>query len=262
MRLLPERRRQAMYAIYSFCRTVDDIADGPGSTDDKLRALDSWREIVRRLYSGQAQCPVAQALIEPVQRFDLPQEEFHLLIDGMAIDAAQSVRMQGIEDLLDYCRKVAGAVGMLSIRAFGMPQQPGPQIAVALGHAMQLTNILRDVAEDAEMSRLYVPEEILQRHDVGGRSIRKVLRDPRFPAACADLARRATGYYTETDILMLHLGRRVKRPMVVMMEMYRHTLKMLDARGWRRLAEPVAMGRWRKLWLALRHGFFQSQASG
>ncbi len=262
MRLLPERRRQAMYAIYSFCRAVDDIADDPGKTCDKLRALDEWRERVRHLYSGQPQCPVTQALAEPVERFRLPQEEFHLVIDGVAIDAAQTVRMQDIEALLDYCRKVAGAVGMLSIRAFGMPRRSGPQIAVTLGHAMQLTNILRDINEDAERQRLYVPEEVLQRHCVGGKAIGDILAHPHFPAACADLARRAAGYYLETDKLLPQLSQRVTRPVVIMMEIYRHTLKKLDERGWRQLAQPVGMGRYRKLWLVLLYGFLNSRASG
>lgn len=262
MRLLPVRRRQAMYAIYAFCRAVDDIADAPGKAGDKLRALNEWRERVRHLYSGQPQCPITEALIEPVEQFKLPQEEFHLLIDGVEIDAARSVRMRQMDDLLDYCRKVAGAVGMLSIRAFGMPRNPGPQVAVALGHAMQLTNILRDVAEDAAMQRLYVPEDILQRHGVGGKSIRNILNHPHFPAVCADLARLATGYYLETDNLLPQLGRRVKRPVVIMMEIYRHTLKRLDARGWRQLAQPVAISRCRKLWLAVRHGFLHYRAGG
>ncbi|MCY4156320.1 MAG: presqualene diphosphate synthase HpnD [Gammaproteobacteria bacterium] len=262
MRLLPEQRRQAMYAIYSFCRAVDDIADDPGKTGDKLRALDEWRERIRHLYCGQPQCLVTQALAEPVERFRLPQEEFHLVIDGVAIDAAQTVRMQDLEALLDYCRKVAGAVGMLSIRAFGMPRRAGPEIAVALGHAMQLTNILRDINEDAGRQRLYVPEELLQRHRVGGKGIGNIIAHPRFPAACADLAGRAIGYYSKTDKLLPQLSQRVTRPVVIMMEIYRHTLKKLDARGWQQWAEPVAIGRCRKLWMVLRHGFLHSRTSG
>ncbi len=262
MRLLPERRRQAMYAIYSFCRAVDDIADDPGKTCDKLRALDEWRERIRHLYSGQPQCLVTQALADPVARFRLPQEEFHLVIDGVAIDAAETVRMQDLEALLDYCRKVAGAVGMLSIRAFGMPRRAGPEIAVALGHAMQLTNILRDINEDAGRQRLYVPEELLQRHRVGGKDIGNIIAHPRFPAACTDLAGRAIGYYSETDKLLPQLSQRVTRPVVIMMEIYRHTLKKLDARGWQQWAQPVVIGRWRKLWMVLRHGFLHSRTSG
>ena len=167
MRVLPAERRRAMYAIYAFCREVDDIADEPGATEDKLRALAGWREEISRLYAGQPQWPTSRALLEAVERYELPQEEFLSVIDGMEIDAAPIVRMRRVEDLLDYCRKVAGAVGMLSIRAFGMPQRPGPQIAESLGNALQLTNILRDVKGDAKRQRLYVPTDTLARHASG-----------------------------------------------------------------------------------------------
>ena len=136
-----------MYAIYAFCREVDDIADTPGANADKHRALAAWRDEIARLYAGRPKWPTTRALLRPVQRFDLPREEFLAVIDGMESDAAPTVRIRTLDDLLDYCRKVAGAVGALSVCAFGVPQHPGPRIAETLGNALQLTNILRDLKE-------------------------------------------------------------------------------------------------------------------
>ena len=144
MRVLPAERRRAMYAIYAFCREVDDIADEPGEVADKRRALAAWREEIDRLYAGRPEWLTTRALQAPVHRFELPREEFLAIIDGMEIDAAPTVRMRRLPDLLDYCRKVAGSVGILSVHTFGVPMHPGPRIAEVLGNALQLTNILRD----------------------------------------------------------------------------------------------------------------------
>ena len=157
MKVLPAERRHAMYAIYAFCREVDDVADEPGETTAKKRGLADWREEIARLYAGKPQWLTTRALLQPVRRFDLPREEFLAVIDGVETDAAPTVRMQTLDDLLNYCRKVAGAVGMLSIHAFGVPRDPGYQIAETLGNAVQLTNILRDVKEDAAMETPVCP---------------------------------------------------------------------------------------------------------
>ena len=254
MQALPRARRQAMYAIYAFCREVDDIADEPGALDDKLRALAAWREEIARLYAGRPARPTARALLEPVRRFGLPQEEFLAVIDGMESDARPTVRMPTMDDLLSYCRKVAGAVGMLSIHAFGASHQPGPRFAVALGNAFQLTNILRDLAEDARLERLYVPLATLAAHGVAPRAPNAVLADPGFAGACAELAALARGYYAEAERLRARLGWRPTRPPVLMMAVYRETLDRLEQRGWSRLDVPVRVTRGRKIWLALRHG--------
>ena len=246
-----------MYAIYAFCREVDDISDTPGETAGKMRALDNWREEIARLYEGQAGCLLSRALQEPIERYDLPQEEFLAIIDGMEIDASPRVRMRSLSDLLDYCRKVAGAVGMLSIRAFGMPKKPGSQIAIALGNALQLTNILRDVKQDAAQHRLYIPADTLDKYGVSGRSVSRIIVHPRFASACVDLAMLARRYYLESEWLLKGLRRGLIRPAVVMMATYREILNQLEERGWRTSADPVSLTSGRKLWLALRHGLFQ-----
>ena len=254
MRVLPAERRHAMYAIYAFCREVDDVADEPGETTAKKRGLAAWREEIARLYAGEPQWLTTRALLQPVRRFDLPREEFLAVIDGVEVDAAPTVRMQTLEDLLHYCRRVAGAVGMLSIHAFGVPRDPGYQIAETLGNAVQLTNILRDVKEDAAIERLYVPLDMVERHGVVESSLGSVFIQPGFAAACAELAELARGYYAETDRLLAQLEWRQMRPIVLMMAVYRETLQRLEERGWKRIGSPVRLTRARKLWLALRYG--------
>ncbi len=256
MRVLSGERRRAMYAIYAFCREVDDVADEPGEIADKKRELAGWREEIRRLYAGRPTRPTTRALLGPVQRFGLPQDEFFAVIDGMETDAAPTVRMQTLDDLLSYCRKVAGAVGMLSVHAFGVPQDPGSRIAEALGNAFQLTNVLRDVKEDAALQRLYVPLDLLGKHDIDAKSLDAVFLHPRFADVCAELAELAQGYYSEADRLMRELRSRRMRPAVVMMAVYRETLDRLQARGWKRIDDPIGLTRARKIWLALRHGLF------
>ena len=162
MRVLPARRRAAMYAIYAFCREVDDIADEAGAVDEKLAALDAWRAEIEQLYHGQPSRPTTRALLDAVEAFALPKDAFLAVIDGMEMDAREAMVAPDRDAFALYCRRVAGAVGMLSIRAFGAREPEAKEIAVTLGEALQITNILRDVHEDADRDRLYLPQELLE----------------------------------------------------------------------------------------------------
>ncbi|MEX2618430.1 MAG: presqualene diphosphate synthase HpnD [Alphaproteobacteria bacterium] len=256
MRVLPSDRRAAMYAIYAFCREVDDIADGPGDAAGKLARLAAWRDEVESLYDGRPHFPTAQALLDPVQAFGLPRAEFLAVIDGMEMDAREAIWGPSYADLFLYCRRVAGAVGMLSIHAFGETRPPAPDLAVSLGNALQLTNILRDVHEDALAGRLYLPRELLDKHGVTATTASELLADPAVARVCADLAEVAREAFTVSAYLMQRLDRRRIRPAILMMAVYRQTLEMLRRRGWNRLDEPVGLSRWAKIRLVLRHSFF------
>lgn len=254
MRVLPAERRRAMHAIYAFCREVDDVADRPGAAAGKRRALAAWREEIGRLYSGRPERPTTRALLDPVRRFDLPREEFLAMIDGMEIDAAPAVRMRTLDELLDYCRKVAGSVGVLSVHAFGVPRHPGPRIAETLGAALQLTNILRDLKEDAALGRLYVPREMIERRGVRAWPPDAAFVQPGFAGACEELAALARGYYSEADRLLREYGWRRMRPAVLMMAVYRETLDRLEERGWRRVGGPIRLTHARKMWIGVQYG--------
>lgn len=165
MAILPRARRRAIRAVYAFCRIVDDIADGdfPGSDDPafRARALDAWDEEIMRVYDGLPQTAVGAELARAIDANGLPQSEFLLLIDGMRMDADPIVAPSS-ERLAAYMRRVAGSVGLLSMRCFGAWRgEPSERFALALARGLQLTNILRDVREDAARGRLYIPRRIL-----------------------------------------------------------------------------------------------------
>jgi len=254
MRLLEAPRRDAMFAIYAFCREVDDIADEGGDTEAKRQGLAEWRAEIDRLYAGAPTRPTTRALLAPVAAYDLLREDFLAVIDGMEMDAVRDIQAPSLAELELYCARVAGAVGLLSVRAFGERSESARKLALAEGKALQLTNILRDLVEDAGRGRLYLPRELLARHGIEGREPRAVLAHPELGKACDDLAAIAEAAYAEAAGWLGRLERRKMRPAIIMLEVYRRTLAALRARGWRQLERPVGPSKLAKLWLALRYG--------
>jgi phytoene synthase len=256
MRILSPDRRAAMYAIYAFCREVDDIADDAGDAADKLARLSAWKREIDNLYAGRPRYPTARALAAPVRSFDLPKAEFLMVIAGMEMDARAPIWGPRNSDLFAYCRRVAGAVGMLSIHAFGVTEPPAGDFAVSLGNALQLTNILRDVHEDALRGRLYLPRELLDKHGVAATTSQDLLADPATARVCGDLADVAREAFAVSEDLLRRLDRRAMRPAALMMAVYRRVLLGLSRRGWGRLDEPVRISRLEKFAIVLRHGLF------
>ncbi len=256
MRILPKPRRDAMYAIYAFCREVDDIADEGGTKSEKLAQLDGWRAEIDRLYAGAPKRIVAKALKPAVDNFALAQEDFLAIIEGMEMDAREKMRAPDLPTLDRYCQCVAGAVGLLSIRAFGATESPARALALALGSALQLTNILRDLAEDAQMGRLYLPREHLQARSIHSADPEVVLQHPALPLVCADVAAMARDYFDQVATLLTRCRRRPLRPAIVMMMIYQRVLNRLLARGWANLDQPVVVTKLEKIWLAARYGIF------
>ena len=254
MRLLPAAKRQAMFAVYAFCRVVDDIADGDQPAATKLRQLQGWREEIDRLYAGNARNPIARALIEPVRRFDLQRADFLAIIDGMDTDAQRGLVAPTMSELELYCSRVAGAVGLLSVRIFGAPPATGPALARALGEAVQLTNVLRDVVEDAGLGRLYLPRELLEKHGVPLGPPDAALRHPGLARVCDDLAVTADQRFKEAAALLRNMQRRPLKGARIILIVYQRLLQRLRQRGFTRLDEPVSLSKAEKLWLLLRHG--------
>jgi len=255
MRMLPKDRREGMYAVYAFCREVDDIADDTASpADSKQAALTAWHTEIDALYAGRPRHLVARALSEPVLRYALRREDFHTVIEGMEMDAVQDIRAPGLAMLDRYCASVASAVGHLSVHVFGDPSPAAHDVADALGRALQLTNILRDLDEDARRGRLYLPREILERHGIRSAEPLDVLRHPALPSACRDLAAIAEGHFADAARAMARCSRRAMRPAAVMGAFYRAMLDALLRAGWRDPAQRVSLSKAQKLWLVLRHG--------
>ncbi len=253
MRMLPRERRDGMYAVYAFCREVDDIADDWPEAE-RPAGLASWHDEIEAIYDGRPHHLIARALAEPVARFRLRKTDFHDVIDGMEMDAAQAIRAPDLATLDLYCARVAAAVGHLSVHVFGDPSDSAHQVADALGRALQLTNILRDLAEDAERGRLYLPRELLDRHGIRTDDPLAVLRHPALPAVCRDLAAVAIGHFDAARAAMARSSRRAMRPAAVMGAFYRAMLDALLAADWRDPSARVSLSSRRKLWLVLRHG--------
>ncbi len=253
MRVLPEARRDAMFAIYAFCREVDDIADGADPPDVKRRDLDAWRREIEALFAGHPATTAGRALLEPTRAFGLRRADFLAVIDGMEMDAAE-IRAPSLAELDLYCDRVASAVGRLSVRAFGVATEAADRVAHALGRALQLTNILRDLAEDGERGRLYLPRELLVAEGISATDPATVLKHPALPRVCEALVRIAEARFREARAARRECPRRPMRPAAAMGAVYHAILERLRRRGWRDLDRGVRIPKALKLWFALRYG--------
>src|ERR1700749_1510875 len=183
MRILPREQRDAMFQIYSFCRQVDDIADSDRPRGVRLAAIQQWRDDRHALSPGWPPAPAAD-YGGAGRRFGVKREDFISIIDGMEMDIPQDIRAPDMATLDLYCDRVASAVGRLSVNVFGMPREDGVELAHHLGRALQLTNILRDIDEDATLGRLYLPREALYHAGITTNDPAKVVADRALPKAC------------------------------------------------------------------------------
>jgi phytoene synthase len=252
MRMLPKPEREAMYAVYGFCRIVDDIADDQqGDPAARAAALDQWRRDLDALYAGQ---DPGQAILvsEAVRRFDLDRSDFEAVIDGMAMDVARDIRWPSIEELDLYCDRVASAVGRLSVRVFGMPHEPGLALAHHLGRALQLTNILRDIDEDAAIGRVYLPAEMLTAAGIALTVPEQVAADPRIDQAVRPLVARAHDHYLAADaVLAARPAGHLIAPRL-MEAVYSKILKRMEIIGWAPPRSRVRVSKPALLWTVLR----------
>lgn len=260
MKLLCREKRDAMYAIYAFCREIDDIADEPAPLNEKKKRLQIWRDDIGRVYDGvEPESTVAKALIAPVKRFSLPKSEFIELIDGMEMDIPDGMRAPTMTELQLYCRRVAGAVGMLSVCVFGDFSPTAQRFAITLGEALQLTNILRDMEEDMELGRLYMPRECLDQAGIAitdDTALSSVLSDPNLKIARRELAKQAALRFTEADAALDELDGRKMKPAVIMKDVYKKVFDMMEKRGWDILFPRPKPSKAFVIWTALRVTLF------
>ncbi len=254
MRILPRAQREAMYAIYGFCRQVDDIADSDLPRGERAAQLAQWRADIDALYAGKTTANTAP-LASAVREFKLERADFLAVIDGMEMDAAEDIRAPSLAKLDLYCDRVASAVGRLSVNVFGMPRPEGVRLAHHLGRALQLTNILRDLDEDAAVGRLYLPEEALRAAGIQTNDPAAVLASPSLGKACNEIVTLARGNFVEADSIMARAPRRTVRAPRVMGAVYRLMLEGMVARGWAPPRGRVSVPRGRLIWIAVRHAF-------
>ncbi len=252
MRILPPAQREAMYEIYAFCRAVDDIADDPGPREGRREQLAGWRADIDAIYGGQPPEHLL-GLAQAVRQFTLRREDFLAIIDGMEMDVVADIRAPDRTTLDLYCDRVACAVGRLSVRVFGMEPEAGLALAYHLGRALQLTNILRDLDEDAALGRLYLPREELQAAGITATHPRAVLAHPAVGEVCGAIVELAKSHFADAKKIMAQNPRRQVRAPRIMGDAYRLILDALIARGFAPPREPVRLSRGRLLLIVLRN---------
>jgi squalene synthase HpnD len=253
MRTMPQRQREAMFAIYAFCRAVDDIADDQqGDRAGRTAALNLWRADLDRLYAG-ADPGIAAFLAEPARGFGLERADFEAIVDGMQMDVDADIVAPDDATLDLYCDRVASAVGRLSVKVFGMERQPGLDLAHHLGRALQLTNILRDLDEDAAIGRLYVSSDALAVAGIPVSDPKTVVADPRIDHAARCIAAVAGLHYEAADKVMRTARGQLKAPRL-MGAAYGRILKHMLAEGWKPPRRRVNLGKGEKLWVLARYG--------
>ena len=255
MRVLPKAQREAMYAIYAFCRAVDDVADEGGTRPERLAGLARWRDAIEAVYAGRTTAATA-GLHEPIRRFKLARVDFLAIIDGMEMDAREDIRAPSEAKLDLYCDHVASAVGRLSVKIFGIAPVDGEDLAHHLGRALQLTNILRDPDEDAAMGRLYLPKELLEQAGIAGTDPHAVLAAPRLGEVCTAILARARKHFDAAERLMAGQPRRTTRAPRLMAVVYRTMLDAMEARGFAPPRPKIKMSKPKLILTALRHWLF------
>ncbi|MDE2466423.1 MAG: presqualene diphosphate synthase HpnD [Alphaproteobacteria bacterium] len=254
MRLMPAAQREAMFAIYAFCRAVDDIADdGRGTRSERQAALNEWRADLASLYAGTPPTRLG-FLVQPVRQFALRLDDFLAVIDGMEMDVREDIVAPEPATLDLYCDRVASAVGRLSVKVFGMNEEQGFALAHDLGRALQLTNILRDLDEDAQLGRLYLPCDALDTAGITSRDPAAVLADPRLDNACRQLAALAHRHYANAQRLMaLRPKGRIATPRL-MGAVYSQILTEMEHTGWQAPRHRVSLSKLKLAQIVLANG--------
>jgi len=248
--LSPERRR-AITALYAFCREVDDVVDECSDEHVARTTLAWWRGQVAAIYSGTPQHPVAQALVPVVKQFNLPQEHLHEIIDGMEMDLTQH-QYADFKSLQLYCYRVASVVGLLAAEIFGYSDRKTLKYAHDLGIAFQLTNIIRDVGEDARRGRIYLPQDEMAQFGVHTSDILDARENDAFHQLMQFQIERAQHYYDQSLAELPAVDRKSQRTGLIMAAIYRATLEEVAHSGCHVLRERISLTPLRKLWLALK----------
>ena len=248
-RFLPPDQRAAITALYAFCREVDDIVDECEDPSVARVKLNWWRDELNNLFAGSPRHPVTQALASAVERYALPQEHFLEIIDGMEMDLDQ-FSYPDFKDLSLYCYRVAAVVGIMAAEIFGYRNRQTLKYAHNLGMAFQLTNIIRDVAEDSMRGRIYLPLDELAKYEVSTNDILDRRGSDNFSRLMAFQAERAQQYYDKAFELLPEEDRYTQRSGIIMAAIYRATLEEIKQDGFQVLTQRVSLTPLRKLWIA------------
>ena len=247
---LPDTKRKAITAVYAFCREVDDVVDNPGENQIKQVKLQWWRDEIARLFKHQAQHPVTRALMPVIDKFNLPEEYFQEIIDGMQMDLDQT-SYATFKDLYLYCYRAAGVVGLISAEIFGYQDRQTLKYASTLGTAFQLTNIIRDVHEDALRGRFYLPEDELQKFSLTQKDIIHGTQSDKFISLIQFQIQRAKEYYQKAYTLLPDNDRYSQTCGLIMADIYSSILYKIENQPGKVLQHRIHLSHIRKIWIAL-----------
>jgi phytoene synthase len=243
---LPAAKRRAIYAAYAFCRHCDDSVDEETSTDAKLKALSDLQANLDSIYSGGASSPVYVALADVARNYDIPQDYFQEIILGVESDLVKD-RFQNFDELKEYCYRVASVVGLICLQIFGYKDEGAKEYAVDLGLAMQLTNIIRDVREDLDMGRVYLPQDEMARFGYSEDDLRNRVRNEAFLELMRFQSQRAREYFDRGFKLLPYLSRRSRACPAVLGALYSKVLDRIEASDYDILESRVSLSKAEKI---------------
>lgn len=257
MRLLPTPKRNAMYTIYAFFRHIDDIVDGDLPDKQKIELLKAWREELDNIYDKKVPTTnIGRKIYKNCMRFKLPKSEFVKMLDSISMDLPTPIQAPDMENFNRYCRGVAGVPGNLTLRIFGCDDENLiEQLSTSLGRALQITNILRDVKEDAQAQRIYIPQEMLEHAGILSRDPFTVLVDKNLAIAREQLSQIAEADYKYSFELIKKMPKKTVRQIRMIACIYRRYFDLMKNRGWEIISPKPKIGKLNKLYLIIRAFF-------
>lgn len=256
MRLMAPYKRNAIYAVYAFCREVDDVADGDAPEDEKRSHLLSWRDEIENIYWAKPTTLLGRSLLPAVNNYQLAKQDFLDVIDGMEMDISKNVRIANLPELELYCDRVACSVGRLSSCIFELQPKIGRELAKSLGEALQLTNILRDVQQDFMRGNIYLPKIWLSERGMTLGEIDADINHPAVDATCKLIADITNDRFAESAQILTNCDPVKVRPARIMMTVYKRLFEKLCDRGWCNLNTTVTLSRAEKFYLVMRSAYF------
>lgn len=252
--MLPSPKRNAMYTIYAFFRHIDDIIDGNAPLAEKQELIDAWRQELNNIYDKKVPTTeIGRRIYKNCMRFKLPKEEFCKMLDSISMDLPTPIQAPSLDTFNEYCRGVAGVPGSLTLRIFGCEDNDLiERLSTTLGRALQITNILRDVKEDAQAKRLYIPSELLDKAGIASRDPETVLTDKNLAIAREELARIAESDYRQAFKDIKLLSKKAARPVRMIAYIYKRYFDIMKNRGWEIISPKPHISRPAKICLLLK----------